>query len=241
VEILGSLHARNDSPLYAENLAQNLIHWGDVLMQTGEIDQAGELFGRAGELLDALVEHDPDNGIWRGDRAINAYHQGEHARVSGDPVQARAQLREASSEFRLLLETEPTDVRSAEFLSLTERSEGLLESAIDPIASARSRMLAILEHSGSLKPRTTYSAALVSESLGAMLADAGDSATAVSTWRAALDLLDRVGGSSPSHLALKYRLLTNLGEHAKAEPLRMRLRDIGYKDPRFDSASPRKP
>ena len=233
VDILTTLDAENDSPLFSENRAQNAYHLGNVLLQQGNSEQAGSMFRLAGALLESLVRHDPENALWQVDRAINAYHQGELLRVSGEVDAAGEQFERAYDDFMALLETDPGNTRSAEHLALTERALGLINNSPDSISQAHERMQSLISATDALQPRTALFAAIVGETYGRVLNERGERSAALATWEEALVLLRKAGNPVLNNLALEHKLLIDLGEVDKAKPLRRQLQDAGYKDPRF--------
>jgi tetratricopeptide (TPR) repeat protein len=233
LRILTELDAQNDSPLFSENRAQNAYHLGNVLLQQGNVAEAGAMFQLAGDLLESLVRHDPENAVWRVDRAINAYHQGEFLHVSGDMQLAREHFSKAAGDFTALLMTDPGNTRSAEHLALTERSLSLIDNSFELIERAHARMRELLSVVEAPKPRTVFFAATVAETYGRALTEVGDGDGATAVWTGALRLLRQAGNPSLNNLALEYTLLTNLGDTNNAEPISQRLDDAGYKDPRF--------
>lgn len=238
VEILTELDLQSDSPLYSENRAQNVYHLGDVMAQQGESEQAGEMFRLAGDLLEALVSHDPENAVWRVDRAINNYHQGELLRATGSADAAREMLGKAHQDFQLLLVTDPGNTRSIQNLALTERSLGQINRSPEMVSSAFARMASLIADAEMLQPRIAFIAALVGETHGRMLNESGQGASAAGAWNEALALLGQAGNPVLGNLALEYRILTNLGEAGRAAPLWQQLQDAGYRDPRFLEGKP---
>ena len=169
------------------------------------------MFRLAGALLGSLVEHDPENALWRVDRAINAYHQGELLRVSGEVDAARKQFERAYDDFMALLETDPGNTRSSEHLALTERALGLVNNSPDMIARAQERIGGLISATNAPQPRTAIFAAIVAETYGSVLNEQGERSAALATWQEALALLRKAGDPVLNNLALEHKLLIDLG------------------------------
>ncbi len=233
VETLAGVHGETASPIHAEYLAQNQYHLGNLHAHQGQDTLAEARFRDARELLDALVEHDPDNARWRVDRAISAYYQGEWSRAKGDPAAAREALEQAGIDLRGLLDADPTDIRSAQFLVLTERSRGLLEDAPDRLSDAWIRALALVGEGSEIRPRVALAAARAGESHGRQLLASDDPVAAREVWSQALALLDHAYDSGLLGQAVRSGLLHELGRTDEAMRLQEGLARAGFRDPRY--------
>ncbi len=239
VDVLEALHRETDSPLYAENLAQNRYHLGNVHASQGDIESAMGQFALAAGLLHYLVQHDPQNAIWRGDRATNSYHRGELEVISGNAGAAEILFTDAKTDLVRLLEVDPDDLRSREYLALVERSLALLAGDFEQLKRAYQRISGLNAKMDKPSPRCVLHTAIVAESYGAGVLDKGDSQGASRIWQSALDKLQSYPAVNPTHHALQAKLMLRLGRQDSAEPLLELLEGIGYRDPRYFSLAMR--
>ena len=232
VETLSNVYRQDDSPLNAENLAQNHYHLGNVLALRGNIDAAGDSYLQSAELLEGLVQHDPENAIWRCDQAIANYHWAELGMSTGSDIASATLLERARVNFSELLDENSGDLRSIEYLALTERTLWKLHGDANSLEAAQYRILDLLDSQTDIIPRTALHVALVAESYGLLLYGRGDISQAKNTWRRALAILQSTVGVGPSHLAMQASLMVHLGQSDQAAIILEKLESSGYRDPR---------
>jgi tetratricopeptide (TPR) repeat protein len=239
VNELRELRDTGASELYAEHLGENAYHLADAHLNQGEISDAERFVLMSRQIFDELVANDPDNAIWRSDRAIAVYHLAELHLVAGDRETARELLNGATVDFETLLTRDPHDLRTVENLALTERLlariarvVGATTTALDLSARAESRLLEGM-HTETVRARTAISAAIVEEERGAILLASGDASMATSIWQRALERLKGYAAPSPAQLAIERKLALDLGLADIAADRSARLAAIGFDDPRF--------
>lgn len=230
VNTLRALHEREESPLYAENLAQNLYHLGNAFAHTGQVKQATAWFDRSRTILETLVDHDPDNAIWQGDLAAACYFHGALEAAAGNAQAARSLLEMAR---RRLVSHPNGGTFAAEMLALTESALARLSGSAELAASARARIVGVVEQATATKSRTALAAALVGTTQGQFLRDAGEEAAARAIWSESLALLHRAGDRAPTRLAVERGLLLRLGDRETADRIGAQLEGMGFADPRF--------
>jgi tetratricopeptide (TPR) repeat protein len=236
--ILLELRGISEHRLYSEHFGELAYLLGNVFLNQGNLTEAVSFFDVALDVFTELVAHDPDNAIWRGDRGVSAYHQAEVLLLNDEHDSAREILEQAIDDFMLSVAADPGDVRAVENLALAERLLALLviedsiEEALDLSSRAHSRIGEAID-TGTVKPRTVLSSAIVSETHGRILHQAGEDEAADSTWRQALELLTAKGDSGLVQLAVQKQLVIHLqGEDAAAERA-AQLAKAGFNDPRF--------
>lgn len=233
VQVLAKIDEQSDSPLFSETRIQNTYHLGNVLLHQGKTDDAEDLFMQAVDLSNKLVEHDSDNGMWRVIRAIASLHSGEVLVLNERFDDARNVLTAARSDLELLLEKEPNNTRSAEYLAMTERLLGEVDDSPELLEKAHSRMTGLLATIESPDVRTVLFASATASSFGRSLNAQGQEDAARGTWSSALELLDQDDMSSLSNLAMLQQLLALLGETERAVEIEQELTESGFRDPRF--------
>lgn len=224
---------RDESPLYWESLATNYYHLGNVLALMGDLESAMENFHSSSRLLDDMVRHDSENAIWLSDQAISSYRIGELALQRGELSLAGQRLGQAQDNLNALLAVDSNDLRSLEYLALTERSLGLLSADYMYYQSAYQRMSRVIASTEEITPRSAANSAIIGQSYGKALWHAGKPQEADSVWQQSLNLLRSTGVDSPTGLALRASLMINLNMTDAAEPLLVQLANIGYRDPRY--------
>jgi tetratricopeptide (TPR) repeat protein len=233
VDVLARIDEKSDSPLFTETRIQNTYHLGNVLLHQGKTDDAEALFAEAVALSDALVDHDPENGIWRVIRAISSLHSGEVLVLNERFEDARNALTAARNDLVLLLENEPNNTRSAEYLAMTERLLGELDESPELLEQAHARMTDLLATIESPDVRTVLFAGATALSYGHSLNTQGQEDAARRTWSSARGLLDDDESSSLGNLAILQQLLLLLGETERAFEVEQELTESGFRDPRF--------
>ena len=239
VEILSALHATDSSPLYSEHFGENSYHLGNAHLYQGELTEAELLFDAAQDVFDELVAFDSENAIWRSDRGISAYYLAQTHLLAGRLTDANDQLGMAVTDFGKLLATDPRDVRTAEYLSLAERSlaevalgNELVDQALELSSRAQQRMLELLD-TPTVKARTALNAGIVAEAHGRILLESGDEATAILTWERAVEQLGSYGDRGPVQLAVERQIAMHLQRDGAVAQLTARLEQMGFHDPRF--------
>lgn len=237
-ESLSDLHDTGENRLFTEHYGQNAYHLGNVHMNQGEIAAAEGLFKTALDVFNELTSFDPDNAIWRSDRAISAYHQAWLFMLTDRRTEARGLLERAIIDLETLVAKDPGDLRAVENLALAERLMALLalDKSIDQSLTlstrAQTRVTQAL-NSETLKTRTALNAAIIAETHGRVLRESGDEPAAISTWKTALELLNGRTRANLTQIAVESSLTGHLQGHSAVVGQFNQLEDAGFFDPRY--------
>ena len=239
VEGLKTLHLIGGDMVYSEEYGENLRLLANVHTQQGENSEAESLLKIAREVFDALVKHDPENAIWRGDRGICAYNQAELLQLSGQIGDARKQLDQAATDLARLVGTDPGDTRVVEYLALTERllalqalDRGEIRQALVLNGRALQRMLKVIDRV-TIKSNAALTFGAVAETHGRIQSLAGDEAEAVATWINALDFLLKQSERGLAQLAVEMQIAIHLRQDDVAAERLQRLAETDFADRRF--------
>jgi len=241
VSELAQLHATGSDQEYSERYSANLRLLATVKLHRGELADAEALLRTARDLIDALVEHDPQNAVWRTDRASTAYEQAVLRALSGDAAAARNGIEQTIADLsKVLLESTAGDVRVVEYLALAESTlarqaldAGLVERALELGAIAVRRMFEAVDDASTVRARTALAAAVVAERYGRILQATGDEVAAASTWTRALDLLESQPERTLVQLAVERQLARHLRRDAVEAERARQLEAAGFADPRY--------
>ncbi|MGB7453387.1 MAG: hypothetical protein WBM36_14770, partial [Lysobacterales bacterium] len=232
------LHDTGENRLFSEHYGQNAYHLGNVHLNQGDIATAEVLFQTALDVFNELTVFDPDNAIWRSDRAISAYHLAWSFMLTDRRNVARDLLEQAIADLDALVAKTPGDLRIVENLALAERLMALLtlDKSIDQSlllgARAQTRVMQVF-NAETVKTRTALNAAIVAETYGRILRKSGDELTAISIWKAALERLSMKDRADLTQAAVKRLLTVHLQGNSAAVEQSKQLEDAGFLDPRY--------
>jgi tetratricopeptide (TPR) repeat protein len=239
VEGLVELHLIGGDLVYSEEYGENLRLLANVHTHQGKNSEAESILKIAREVFDALVKHDPENAIWRGDRGICAYNQAELLQLSGQTEAARKQLDQATTDLARLVGTDPGDTRIVEYLALTERllalqalDRGEIRQALVLNGRALQRMLNAIDRV-TIRSNTALTFGVVAATQGRIQSLAGDESEAVATWISALDFLLKQTERGLALLAVERQIAIHLRQDDVAAERAQRLAETDFADRRF--------
>jgi tetratricopeptide (TPR) repeat protein len=239
IDELAALHETGGDPIFSEEFGENLRLLAMVRLHQGQVSDAAEILRRAQNVFAVLVEHDPQNGIWRGDLGICSYHLAEILGIAGESDAARELLDQAISAFGTLVATDEEDWRIVEYLALAERlsaswalDDGKIDDAMTLSTQARQRMTEAIA-TETVKARTLLNFGIVAETHGRIQRASGNASDATSTWTSALAQLGTQAESSMPQMAVERQLASHLQRDEIVSSRDRRLRELGFDDPRF--------
>jgi tetratricopeptide (TPR) repeat protein len=239
LEISSGLAQKGIDARHAEKAADSALLLADALFLLGERVETVELHRSAVEAFTRLRRDDPEN-VWYSRGYFKALCSlADVLRQDGWSAEPVALLLAGSKGLEALAEREPDSVLIGEFLAQARRldalrlmAQGDAGSALDRIEAARGWVAAQAKQGG-FRFRTASSAVRIGETHGQILADLGREDASTAARSATLDRWLAGEPTQPVLVAVKARLLRQLGRLEDASRESTRLRAMHFAHPEF--------
>jgi tetratricopeptide (TPR) repeat protein len=229
---------------HAEKAADGALLLADALLLQGERVAAIELQRRAVEVFARLQRDDPENARYARGHYKALCNLADVLRQEGWGAEPVELLLGGAQGLEALAEREPGSVLIGESLAQARRldalrllAQGDAGSALDRIEAARGWVEAQAGE-GSFRLRTVSSAVRIGETHGQVLAGLGRDDAANAARSATLERWLAGEPTQPVHLAVKARLLRQLGRPDEASREIKRLQAMRFAHPEFQDLLP---
>lgn len=227
-----------EKPSNKYNYATELLHLSTVQMHLGEPVEALETLYDSRQVLEELVEFDTQNARWQRDFARTNFRQAEAFTAVGQLDKAMESVSVAKQISGDLAERDPTyanhqlDLASIERLQAKHQlQKGKPTLALALAQHAHQRVEKLL--GGSSMKTLLIEYALITETLGRLLAISGDEIAAKTTWQRGLEVLPMAEQCDLLQAAARLLLLSRLEMNQEKGLLIRKIEEAGFRDPRF--------